>query len=122
MHGNASSRLEAGCLVAKLLERNISLFCFDWAGCGQSDGEYISLGWHERDDLASVIDYLRESPFNGPIALWGRSMGAVTALMHVHRDSSLAAMVVDSPFKSLRVLIEELAQSDRLLLPVRRGW
>jgi alpha-beta hydrolase superfamily lysophospholipase len=118
MHGNASSRLEAGPLVAKLLERNISLFCFDWAGCGLSDGEYISLGWHERDDLASVIEHLRKSMFNGPIALWGRSMGAVTALMHVHRDPTLAAMCVDSPFMSLRVLIEEIAQSDRLLLPV----
>jgi len=104
--------------VAKLLERNISLFCFDWAGCGLSDGDYISLGWHERDDLATVIGHLRESQFNGPIGIWGRSMGAVTALMHADRDPSLAAICLDSPFSSLRELIEEIAQSDRLILPV----
>jgi len=45
-------------------------------------------------------------------------MGAVTALMHVERDSTLAAMCVDSPFMSLRLLIEEVAKSDRLLVPV----
>lgn len=118
LHGNASSRLEAGSLVAKLLERNISLFCFDWAGCGLSDGEYVSLGWHERDDLATVIAHLRESQFNGPIGVWGRSMGAVTALMHVESDPNLAAICLDSPFSSLRELIEEIAQSDRLFVPV----
>lgn len=118
LHGNASSRLEAGSLVAKLLERSISLFCFDWAGCGLSDGEYVSLGWHERDDLATVIEHLRQSQFNGPIGIWGRSMGAVSALMHVDRDPSLAAMCLDSPFSSLRDLIEEIAQSDRLFVPV----
>jgi len=118
MHGNSSSRLEAGALVAKLLERNISLFCFDWAGCGQSEGEYISLGWYEREDLASVVEHLRQSMYNGPIGLWGRSMGAVSALMHVERDATLAAVCVDSPFISLRLLIEEVAKSDRLLVPV----
>lgn len=118
LHGNASSRLEAGSLVARLLERNISLFCFDWAGCGISEGEYISLGWHERDDLATVISHLRKSQFNGPIGVWGRSMGAVTALMHADRDPSLAGVCLDSPFSSLRELIEEIAQSERLLIPV----
>jgi len=118
LHGNSSNRLEAGGLVAKLMERRISLFCFDWAGCGLSEGEYISLGWYERDDLATVIDHLRKSPFCGPIGIWGRSMGAVTALLHAHRDPTLGAMCLDSPFSSLRDLIEEIAASDRLLVPV----
>ncbi len=34
---------------------------FDFAGCGKSDGKYISLGWHERDDVNVVIKYLRKS-------------------------------------------------------------
>lgn len=117
-HGNASSRLEAGSLVAKLLERNISLFCFDWAGCGISDGEYVSLGWHERDDLATVISHIRENENNGPIGIWGRSMGAVSALMHADRDPTIAGLCLDSPFSSLRELIEEIAESDRIVIPV----
>jgi len=37
--------------VKHLLPKSITLFCFDWAGCGKSEGEYISLGWHEKDDV-----------------------------------------------------------------------
>lgn len=47
-----------------------------------SEGEYISLGWHEKDDLQCVIDYLRSSGKVSLIGLWGRSMGAATALLH----------------------------------------
>jgi alpha/beta superfamily hydrolase len=39
---------------------NITVFSFDFSGCGLSEGEYISLGWNEKDDLKTVIDYLRE--------------------------------------------------------------
>ena len=35
------------------------------------------------------------------IALWGRSMGAATALMHGERDPSIAGMVLDSAFADL---------------------
>jgi len=118
LHGNSSSRLEAGSLVSTLILQGISLFCFDAAGCGLSEGEYVSLGWHERDDLAAVLEHLRSTGCCGPIGLWGRSMGAVTALLHVDRDPSLGAVCLDSPFASLRQLAEELAQSDRMAFPV----
>jgi hypothetical protein len=36
------------------------LVCPSRVACaGMSDGEYISLGWHEREDLGAVIAYLR---------------------------------------------------------------
>ncbi len=38
------------------------------------------------------------------IALWGRSMGAATALLHSHRDPTIACIVLDSPFADLRQL------------------
>jgi len=108
LHGNSSSRLEALSCLPVLLKYNITLFCFDFAGSGQSDGEYVSLGFYERDDLAVVIEHLRQSGTVGCIGLWGRSMGAATALLHGDRDPSIAGMVLDSPFTSLRGLAEEL--------------
>lgn len=79
---------------------NIQLFCFDFAGCGLSEGknkfnilyllinknsnlanfninflgEYISLGWFERDDVEVIVDFLRKSNKVSTIGLWGRSM------------------------------------------------
>jgi pimeloyl-ACP methyl ester carboxylesterase len=111
LHGNCSSRIEALNAAPVLLPCNITLFCFDFSGSGLSGGEYISLGWHERDDLACVVDYLRGTGTVSCIGLWGRSMGAVTALMHGDRDPSIAGMVLDSPFTRLKTLAEELAKS-----------
>mmetsp|Transcript_75990 Transcript_75990/g.180790 ORF Transcript_75990/g.180790 Transcript_75990/m.180790 type:complete len:553 (+) Transcript_75990:112-1770(+) len=118
LHGNSSSRLEAGSILLSILECGMALFCYDASGCGQSDGEYVSLGWHERDDLAVVINYIRSKPEFGQIGLWGRSMGAVTALLHADRDASLGAICVDSPFANLRQLMEELACGRHALLPL----
>ncbi len=61
LHGNCSSRIEALSILEVLIPLHISVFSFDFAGCGHSDGEYISLGWYEKDDLKVVIDYLRKS-------------------------------------------------------------
>lgn len=118
LHQNASCRLEALNLVPLFLPLGISLFTFDFAGCGESDGEYISLGWFERDDLAECVEYLRKTGKVSVIGLWGRSMGAVTALLHADRDHTIAGMVLDSPFCNLRQLATELAQSEYLTVKV----
>ena len=59
LHGNCSSRLEALHLVWPLLAKEICVCCFDFSGCGMSEGDYISLGYHEQQDLQTVIDYLK---------------------------------------------------------------
>ena len=51
------------------------------------------------------------------IGLWGRSMGAVTAIMYANEHPSLIdAMVLDSGFYSLKILINELIFS-KIKLP-----
>ena len=65
-----------------VLCHDATLFAFDFSGCGISEGEYISLGYHERDDVDTVFKYLRERDTVSSIGIWGRSMGAVTALMY----------------------------------------
>jgi len=61
LHGNSSSRAEAASEVKYLLPMNVTLFAFDFAGCGRSEGDYISLGWYEREDVECIIEYLRKS-------------------------------------------------------------
>lgn len=43
--------------------------------------------------------------------LWGRSMGAATAIMYGASDPSIAGMILDSPFTSLKQLSKELVNS-----------
>ena len=117
LHGNSSSRTEIFPELYYLLSSDITVFAFDFSGCGKSEGEYISLGWYERDDVECVVNYLRSTNKVATIGLWGRSMGAVTAIMYGDRDPSIAGMVLDSPFCSLKVLTEEMAKEKASSIP-----
>ena len=108
LHANSSSRTEGARYARLLLKAAITMFCFDFSGSGHSDGEYVSLGWWEREDVKVVVDHLRRSGRVSTIGLWGRSMGAVTALLHADRDPSIAGLVLDSPFSDINKLAEEL--------------
>nr|GMD47201.1 putative alpha/beta hydrolase [Ipomoea batatas] len=77
-HGNSGCRADANEAAVILLSSYITVFTLDFSGSGLSDGDYVSLGWHEKNDLKVVISYLRDNPKISRIGLWGRSMGAVT--------------------------------------------
>lgn len=53
----------------------------------------MTLGWREQDDLALAIQHLRDLGTVSTIGLWGRSMGAVTALLYSQKDPSIAGVV-----------------------------
>ena len=116
LHGNSSSKAEATIEAKILLPMNVTLFAFDFSGCGKSEGEYISLGWFEKEDVKCVIEFLRRTRKVSTIGLWGRSMGAVTALMYGDEDPTIAGIVLDSPFSSLKMLVEEIVK-DKVSLP-----
>ena len=116
LHGNSSSRCEVVPNLKYLLPLNITVLSFDFAACGRSEGEYISLGWYEILDVKCVINYLRNSHKVGPIGLWGRSMGAVTSIMYGSKDPSIAGLFLDSPFFSLNLLMDELSE-EKVSLP-----
>jgi pimeloyl-ACP methyl ester carboxylesterase len=109
LHGNSSCQSEGAFLVPVFCPAGISVFCFDFGGCGMSEGDYISLGWYERDDVACCLAHLRAAFGIGQFALWGRSMGAATAIYSVVADPTIACAVCDSPFASLPLLFRDLA-------------
>ncbi|XP_059437983.1 uncharacterized protein LOC132170865 isoform X2 [Corylus avellana] len=116
-HGNSGCRADANEAAVILLPSYITVFTLDFSGSGLSDGDYVSLGWHERDDLKVVVSYLRSNKQISRIGLWGRSMGAVTSLLYGAGDPSIAGMVLDSAFSSLYDLMMELVDVYKIRLP-----
>lgn len=114
LHGNASSQLEGLFLVKIFIPAGVSVLCFDFSGCGLSEGEYISLGYFERNDVECAINFVRNTFGVGRVALWGRSMGAVTSLFAMSDDPTIAGAVLDSPFSSLPILIKEIAENQNI--------
>ncbi|KAG5561014.1 hypothetical protein RHGRI_004139 [Rhododendron griersonianum] len=84
-HGNSGCRADGNEAAVVLLPSNITVFTLDFSGSGLSDGDYVSLGWHEKDDLKVVVSYLRSNKQISCIGLWGRSMGAVKVAVQYMR-------------------------------------
>ncbi len=123
LHGNSGSQLNAKEIIDVLLTLDICLFAFDFPGCGNSDGEYISLGHYEEEYALFMMEHIRKAKNVGSFALWGRSMGAVVALkLGMRKELGVKALILDSPFSSLRELSWELftlhAASFRLVFKI----
>ena len=54
------------------------------------------------------MDYLRETFNIRSLGLWGRAMGAVTSLLYLHKTIDVKAVVLDSPFKSVNSLVDDV--------------
>ena len=81
---------------------------FDFSGCGLSEGDYISLGYFEKDDTSLVIDYVKNNFFVSEIGIWGRSMGASAAIMTGAIRNDINFILADSPYVNMKKLCEEI--------------
>jgi pimeloyl-ACP methyl ester carboxylesterase len=75
--------------LSLVLAVGATFFSFDFTGSGLSDGDYVSLGKFEKEDLKCVTEYLGRLGSVSSIVLWGRSMGAVTALLYLSEHEKL---------------------------------
>ena len=103
-HANSSSRVE---VILSFKYESASYF----ESSLYSEGEYISLGYHEKYQVKNIVDFVEKYPGVGKIGLWGRSMGAATSLIYTAMDKRIKATVADSPFSDFRKLAKEMVLS-----------
>ncbi|RHY89787.1 hypothetical protein DYB37_009975 [Aphanomyces astaci] len=122
LHGNSSSRL--GCMETLFhsLAAGFTVCAIDFSGSGLSEGKYVSLGFHEKKDISLVLTHLQST--GEVIILWGRSMGAVASILCAAEEADdvaggacITAMVLDSPFSSLKQLAMDLVDDGKLNVP-----
>lgn len=112
LHGNSSNQIEGSFLPILLYNTGISVMTIDNNGSGMSDGEYISLGYYERDDVICGIEFLKSEYKIMNIVLWGRSMGAsVAAWCAANPKIGICGIICDSPYQSLKAIVEDLTSS-----------
>ena len=109
LHSQSGNKIEGLGILDFCIENGVGLCVFDFSGCGKSEGEYSTLGWREQEDVEILVHILLQRYKATKIVLWGRSMGAVTALFYAKRHSMFVnSMVLDSPFSDIKVMVQDV--------------
>lgn len=97
------------------VKHNLSVFRFDFAGSGDSDGDLVDLTLDsELDDLQAAINTVSKIDGVDPkkIGIVGHCMGAVTAIRGSARDSRIYKTVAWAPFTDLADTMARLIGED----------
>ncbi|GKV68537.1 alpha/beta hydrolase [Sporosarcina sp. NCCP-2716] len=108
VHGFRNTGDDMGKYAKFYYDRGFDILLPDARGHGQSEGDYIGYGWHERLDMKDWITYLIQQHDAEEIILQGNSMGAATVLMTSGETlpDQVKGIVADSSYSTVK---DELA-------------
>lgn len=99
LHSEVGNKLEGLNNLDIVMPLGIDFFTFDFSGCGNSEGDFVTFGWKEVHDLHTVLTYLKIQGLTSKVVIWGRSMGAATALLYNHKSPLLVdGLILDSGY------------------------
>ncbi|MGH2543863.1 MAG: alpha/beta hydrolase, partial [Ardenticatenaceae bacterium] len=109
LHGYRCNRYEMLPHADMLHEAGYSLLLFDFRNRGESGGDAVTLGYHERGDVLGAIDYLKTRPdvdMSG-FGVLGISQGGATAILASAETQDITAVASEAPFRSLNSVISQ---------------
>lgn len=81
IHGYRSRHEHMATFIRNYYENGFQVIAPDLEACGESEGEYIGMGWPDRLDILKWIDWIVEQDPEAQIVVHGISMGGATTLM-----------------------------------------
>lgn len=81
VHGYCSEGKEMFDKAQKFYQMGYNVLIPDLRAHGQSEGNYIAMGWHDRLDIISWVNEIKLQNEDAQIVLYGVSMGAATVMM-----------------------------------------
>lgn len=103
VHGYAGNGALMSAKAKYFYEMGYNVVIPDLRGHGQSEGDYIGMGWDDRLDIISWVNHIIEKNPKSEIALHGTSMGAATVLMASRENlpSNVKAIISDCAYTSV---------------------
>ncbi|WP_047982840.1 alpha/beta hydrolase [Ornithinibacillus californiensis] len=103
-HGYRGDRNHMDDLVKFYYDQGFDVLMPDSRGHGESEGDYIGYGWHDRKDYVKWIDLLIEQHGAEQILLHGNSMGASLVLMTSGEElpSEVKGIIADSGYTTVK--------------------
>jgi fermentation-respiration switch protein FrsA (DUF1100 family) len=104
-HGYTCGKYSSMMYADLFLKRGITVLTYDHRNHGFSGKAFTSMGYYEKFDLQTVVDWCFET--YGPnlsIVTHGESMGAATALSHLTIDGRVRCVIADCAYSNLKEL------------------
>jgi pimeloyl-ACP methyl ester carboxylesterase len=112
-HGNGQNQRGAFWImpVDDYLKLGISVCLFDFAGCGKGNAPLITMGFREKGELGSVVDYMKSNFGFQKVILWGFSMGAFTTFLTLAERSDISVAVCDATLDTVGNFLRRFTNS-----------
>lgn len=109
VHGYGRDQRYAGDYADEYLERGYHVLTPDLCASGKSEGQYITMGVRESEEIALWIQEIAAKYPESEIVLHGVSMGAATVLMTASREDAvnLSAVIEDCGYTSAYEMFSE---------------
>lgn len=109
VHGYTVDHRDIVPAIKPFVENGYHVLAIDQRGRGESEGDYLSMGWLEKNDVIAWIDYLIEQDPKAEIVLYGESMGAATVMMASGEKlpSQVKAVVEDCGYTSAYAMFKD---------------
>jgi uncharacterized protein len=116
VHGWGANGSTLASMVEPLVRAGIAVVLFDAASHGESSAEAFSSLPRFAEDLAAVLDALREMPAIDAkrVGLLGHSVGAAAVLLHTARQGGVRAVISLSAFAHPREVMERWLQEHHI--------
>jgi len=112
LHGVVSSGRAMLPHARRLAQQGYRAVLVDLRGHGKSDGQYLTYGVRESDDLMRVIDALESRRLTaGRLGVLGVSYGATTAIHLAGKDSRIDSVVAVAPFSTMRDVVPDFGRT-----------
>lgn len=110
VHGYQSSYSSIEDVAMECYKRGYNVILPDLRGHGNSEGDYIGMGFHDSYDIISWVDVIVEQNPQAKIALYGLSMGGATVMITAGQGElteHVFAVVEDCGYSEAYAMIEE---------------
>jgi alpha-beta hydrolase superfamily lysophospholipase len=105
VHGIGGNKEAFLGLSKELAEKGIESIVFDARAHGESEGEYVTYGYKEKEDISKIVDLVKASNPALKVGIWGNSLGGAVALQSLAVDKRIEFGISESTFTELDKIV-----------------